>query len=123
MRFPELGGILHHESHNLIIRGMRNWGFYVPAECRDYSGMRVGSTRDRCQNHSRKVRMEEKHVLDVISAILASGIVSGKNKVSSKGAAKVFFDVRDELLKGMLDRELDRLPVYLTQSSGKRMEQ
>ncbi len=67
--------------------------------------------------------MEEKHVLDVISAILASGIVSGKSKVSAKGAAKVFFDVRDELLKGMLDRELDRLPVYLTQSFGKRMEQ
>ena len=67
--------------------------------------------------------MDEKHVLDVISAILASGIVAGKAKGSPKNAAKVFFDVRDELLKGMLDRELDRLPVYLTQSNGKRMEQ
>jgi hypothetical protein len=64
--------------------------------------------------------MQEKHVLDVISAILASGIVSRKTKVSPKSAAKVYFDVRDELLKGMLDRELDRLPVYLTQGPEKR---
>ena len=67
--------------------------------------------------------MEEKHVLDVISAILAGGIVSGKAKISPKSAAKVYFGVRDELLKGMLDRELDRLPIYLTQSFGKRFEQ
>ena len=66
--------------------------------------------------------MEEKHVLDVVSAILASGIVSRKSKISPKNAAKVYFDVRDELLKGMLDRELDRLPIYLTQSSPKRVE-
>jgi hypothetical protein len=67
--------------------------------------------------------MEEKHVLDVISAVLASGIVSGKPKVSAKSAAKIYFDVRDELLKGMLDRELDRLPIYLTQTFAKRIEQ
>jgi hypothetical protein len=66
--------------------------------------------------------MQEKHVLDVISAILASGVVAGKGKGSPKSAAKVFFDVRDELLKGMQDRELDRLPFYLTQSFGKRVE-
>jgi hypothetical protein len=66
--------------------------------------------------------MEEKHVLDVISAILANGIVSRKIKASPKSAAKVYFDVRDELLKGMLDRELDRLPIYLTQSFAKRVE-
>jgi hypothetical protein len=67
--------------------------------------------------------MEEKHVLDVISAVLASGIVSRRAKGSPKSAAKVFFDVRDELLKGMLDRELDRLPIYLTHSFDKRVEQ
>ena len=67
--------------------------------------------------------MEEKHVLDVISAILASGIVAGKAKVTPKSASKIFFDVRDEVLKGMLDRELDRLPIYLTQSFAKRVEQ
>lgn len=66
--------------------------------------------------------MEEKHVLDVVSAILASGIVAKRAKTSPRSAAKVYFDVRDELLKGMLDRELDRLPIYLTQSSSKRME-
>ncbi|HXH51002.1 MAG TPA: hypothetical protein VNM47_16790 [Terriglobia bacterium] len=66
--------------------------------------------------------MEEKHVLDVVTAILASGIVAKRAKGSPKNAAKIFFDVRDELLKGMLDRELDRLPVYLTQSSAKRVE-
>ncbi|MCL5671611.1 MAG: hypothetical protein M1423_10015 [Acidobacteria bacterium] len=66
--------------------------------------------------------MEEKHVLEVISAILASGVVSRRPKASPKSAAKVYFDVRDELLKGMLDRELDRLPIYLTQSSAKRVE-
>lgn len=66
--------------------------------------------------------MDEKHVLDVISAILASGLVSGRGKGTARNAAKVFFDVRDELLKGMLDRELDRLPVYLTQSNAKRVE-
>jgi hypothetical protein len=65
--------------------------------------------------------MDEKHVLDVISAILASGIVSQRAKTSAKSAAKVYFDVRDEVLKGMLDRELDRLPIYLTQSYGKRI--
>ncbi|HET7213564.1 MAG TPA: hypothetical protein VFL79_08250 [Terriglobia bacterium] len=66
--------------------------------------------------------MQEKHVLDVISAILASGIISRKSKTSARSAAKVYFDVRDELLKGMLDRELDRLPVYLTQNSGKNSD-
>lgn len=66
--------------------------------------------------------MQEKHVLDVISAILASGILSRRTKASAKSAAKVYFDIRDELLKGMLDRELERLPVYLTQSSGKNAE-
>jgi hypothetical protein len=65
--------------------------------------------------------MDEKHVLDVISAILASGIVSQRSKTSVKSAAKLYFDVRDEVLKGMLDRELDRLPIYLTQSYGKRV--
>jgi hypothetical protein len=66
--------------------------------------------------------MHEKHVLDVVSAILANGIVSRKTKVSPKSAAKVYFDVRDELLKGMLDRELDRLPVYLTHSPDKMVD-
>ncbi len=66
--------------------------------------------------------MEEKHVLDMVSATLASGIVARRAKGSPKNAAKIFFDVRDELLKGMLDRELDRLPIYLTQSSPKRVE-
>jgi hypothetical protein len=59
--------------------------------------------------------MEEKHLLDLISAIVSGGILAGRAKSSPKDAAKMFFQVRDELLKGMLDNELRELPIYLSQ--------
>ena len=56
-----------------------------------------------------------KHVLDLVSAVLSNGILAhGGAKSSPKEAARMFFQVRNELIKGMRDSERSDLPIYLS---------
>lgn len=57
------------------------------------------------------VRIEDKHVLDLVAAILASGLT--ESKVGAKPAVKAFHEVRTELIKGMGETERGGLPIYL----------
>jgi hypothetical protein len=59
--------------------------------------------------------MEDKQVLDIVSAILANALISAKAKTGPGDAAKMYFQVRDEVLKRMHDNDRSHLPIYLSQ--------
>jgi len=53
---------------------------------------------------------------NIVSAVLAAGILAGRGpKPGPKTAARVFSDVRDELLKTLPKDDLRHLPTYLSQ--------
>ncbi|HUZ45472.1 MAG TPA: hypothetical protein VMW54_02420 [Terriglobia bacterium] len=58
--------------------------------------------------------MDEKQVLDLVSAILASGMQSSKTNATPQGTAKGFFAVRKEIVKGMHENERGALPIYIS---------
>jgi hypothetical protein len=57
------------------------------------------------------VQIEQKHILDVVSAILASGLPQSKG--TPQAAVKAFHEVRTELVRKMGETERGGLPIYL----------